>query len=104
MIAPGNYHLYLALTLGILISSGYAVGRIHQWHKDGRERDEAYRRGYETASLSVLSTMVRENPAGSPPTAHTVPRHHGRHVRSSAASADRPKAYPRRTERLRTGS
>jgi hypothetical protein len=101
MIAPGNYHLFLALTLGILISSGYAVGRIHQWHKDGRERDEAYRRGYETASLSVLSTMVREGPADGPdaPAAHSGSAHHGRHVRSGA-----PRSYPRRSERLRTGS
>ncbi|GIF24121.1 hypothetical protein BJ973_007604 [Actinoplanes tereljensis] len=101
MTAPGNYHLLLALALGILISSGYAVGRIHQWHKDGQERDDAYRRGYEAASVSIFSTMSSENPG-----TQSSLRHRSRPVRGTvtmATSADRPMVYPRRAERVRAG-
>ncbi|GAA2647328.1 hypothetical protein [Paractinoplanes durhamensis] len=100
MIAPGNYHLLIALTLGILISSGYAIGRIHQWHKDGQERDEAYRHGYDTASLSILNTVIRESPAA-PLDANTSSRRRGRHVRTGAIHPERPKVHPQRGERVR---
>jgi hypothetical protein len=59
MTAPGNNPLFLALTLSFLMSGAYALGRIHQWRKHGLERDEAYRRGYDRASLSILSIMTR---------------------------------------------
>jgi len=64
MTAPGNNPLFLALTLSILMSSAYALGRIHQWRKHGRERDEAYRRGYDRASLSILRIMTPGGPVG----------------------------------------
>jgi hypothetical protein len=57
MTAPGNDLLYLVLVLGIVISSAYAVGRIHQWHRHGLERDEAYRSGYEKASQAIIGMM-----------------------------------------------
>jgi len=63
MTAPGNYLLLLVLTLSILLSSAYAVGRIHQWNKHGLERDEAYRLGYEKASLSIITMMSRRSHA-----------------------------------------
>jgi hypothetical protein len=64
MIAPGNDPLVLALTLSIVMSAAYALGRIHQWRKHGLERDEAYRRGYDRASLSILSIMTGRGGAG----------------------------------------
>jgi hypothetical protein len=85
MTAPGNSPLFIALTLSILMSGAYALGRIHQWRKHGLERDEAYRRGYDRASLSILSTMTTR-PGGpvatvTPITAHPRARFGGRHVR-----------------------
>ena len=64
MTAPGNDPLFLALALSLLMSSAYALGRIHQWHRHGLERDDAYRRGYDKASLSILSMMTRQSLAG----------------------------------------
>jgi len=81
MTAPGNDPLFLALTLSLLMSSAYALGRIHQWHRHGLERDEAYRRGYDKASLSILSMMTGQAPAA-----------------VGALSADRPPLYPARRE------
>jgi hypothetical protein len=81
MTAPGNDPLFLALTLSLLMSSAYALGRIHQWHRHGLERDEAYRRGYDKASLSILSMMTRHAPAG-----------------VGALSADRPPLYSSRLD------
>lgn len=81
MTAPGNDPLFLALTLSLLMSSAYALGRIHQWHKHGLERDEAYRRGYDKASMSILSMMTRRAPAG-----------------AAALAAERPQFYPSRIE------
>ncbi|MEU4239177.1 hypothetical protein [Actinoplanes sp. NPDC026619] len=109
MTAPGNYLLYITLTLGILVSSGYALGRIHQWHKDGLERDEAYRRGYDKASSSILSMIMKEGAAdaeqsatGISSVAHTRARFRGRHAQGQAASSDRSVLYPRREERVLT--
>jgi hypothetical protein len=63
MTAPGNYHMYFLLTLAIVMSTGYAVGRIHQWHRHGVERDEAYRVGYDEASRSIMRLMSDPNRA-----------------------------------------
>jgi hypothetical protein len=62
MTAPGNDPLFFALALSLFMSSAYALGRIHQWHKHGLERDDAYRRGYDLASLSILTTLTRQRP------------------------------------------
>ncbi|MFI6073854.1 hypothetical protein ACIA5C_20000 [Actinoplanes sp. NPDC051343] len=87
MTAPGNDPLFLALTLGLLMSTAYALGRIHQWHRHGLQRDEAYRRGYDRASVSILSIMTRRSP-----------------VRVGRLAADRPQLYRTRHEECdRTG-
>src|SRR5690349_4148608 len=72
MTAPGNYLVYFLLTLAIVISTGYAVGRIHQWHRHGVERDEAYRIGYDEASRSIMKMMGDPNRAGQPLSASTA--------------------------------
>ncbi|HWS38468.1 MAG TPA: hypothetical protein VN408_37740 [Actinoplanes sp.] len=58
MTAPGNGILYFILTLGIVVTSGYAIGRIHQWHRHGLDRDEAYRNGYDKACRSIIDMMA----------------------------------------------
>jgi hypothetical protein len=81
MTAPGNDLLYLALVLSIVVSSAYAAGRIHQWHRHGLERDEAYRMGYEKASHAIIVIMTDRTAAGSQP---------GRPARSSAPRGTGP--------------
>jgi hypothetical protein len=95
MTAPGNDPLFLALTLMLLMSSAYALGRIHQWHKHGLERDEAYRRGYDKASLSILTMMNRQSPAGagrySADRMQRSPLRHQGHLKSDTKTfLDRP--------------
>src|SRR4051812_16217494 len=112
MTAPGNDLLFLVLTLSILLSSAYAVGRIHEWHRHGVERDEAYRRGYDKASLSIITMMNSQDHGRGGPRAVatsvvTVPsaRRSGRHARGRQFSADHPRSRPpRRLERDRTGA
>ena len=74
MTAPGNGILYFLLTLGIVVSSGYSVGRIHQWHRHGLERDAAYRTGYDQASRSIIDMMAerRAMPVNPPHVRRTV--------------------------------
>jgi hypothetical protein len=81
MTAPGNYLLYFLLTLAIVMSTGYAVGRIHQWHRHGVERDKAYRTGYDEASRSIMRLMGDPKQTGRPLSAATArlaagPYHH----------------------------
>ncbi|MBM2621138.1 hypothetical protein JIG36_37120 [Actinoplanes sp. LDG1-06] len=89
MIAPGNESVVLTLALGFLLSSAYAFGRIHQWHKRGLERDQAYRTGYDSASQSIINMMTaRHSPAS---TNSFVHRPHN----------DRPQAYAADREEVR---
>ncbi|MCY1141760.1 hypothetical protein OWR29_27500 [Actinoplanes sp. Pm04-4] len=64
MIAPGNDVLIFLIALGVLMSSAYAFGRIHQWRRRGRERDEAYRIGYDNASRSIIGMMTARPSTG----------------------------------------
>lgn len=73
MTAPGNDVLYLAFTLTVFVSSGYAVGRIHQWHRHGVERDEAYRGGYDKASDSIIGIVRSRNRSGPGPDGAPAP-------------------------------
>jgi hypothetical protein len=59
MTAPGNSTLVLTLLAAFIASTGYAGGRLHQWYRMGRDRDEAYRDGYDTATRSVFSMAAR---------------------------------------------
>ena len=59
MTAPGNSTLVLTLLAAFIASTGYAGGRLHQWYRMGRDRDEAYRDGYDTATRSVFSLAAR---------------------------------------------
>ncbi|HEV7964248.1 MAG TPA: hypothetical protein VGP57_17035 [Actinoplanes sp.] len=59
MTAPGNSTLLLTLLAAFFACVGYAGGRLHQWYRMGRDRDEAYRDGYDTATRSVFSLAAR---------------------------------------------
>lgn len=84
MTSPGNNLLVLVLTLSVFLSSAYAIGRIHQWKKYGRERDEAYRIGYEKASRAIISVMADRRP-----TADRLP------IPAAEPGVPRPRLYHR---------
>src|SRR4051812_1250720 len=98
MTAPGNDLLIIILTLSVLLSSGYAMGRVHQSRKHGLERDEAYRAGYDKASRSIMGMMSDRRPPGGTTTAtHAVRK--GRHARGRSALAQQ-RRHPRQSERV----
>jgi len=59
MTAPGNTVLIVTLLAAFLACTGYAAGRLHQRRQTGRDRAEAYRDGYDTATRSVFSLAAR---------------------------------------------
>src|SRR3954453_18795043 len=59
MTAPADNALLITLVAVFAASTGYAAGRLHQWWRTGRDRDEAYRDGYDTATRSVVSLAAR---------------------------------------------
>jgi hypothetical protein len=58
MIAPGNSAITIILALSIVLSSAYAIGRVHQRYRNGGARDTAYRNGYDKASHSILDVVA----------------------------------------------
>jgi hypothetical protein len=58
MIAPGNGLIQIFFAVAFVIASGYALGRIHQWYRDGPERDDAYRSGYDCASVRMFDMAL----------------------------------------------
>jgi hypothetical protein len=59
MNAAAHEALLITLLTGLSAGSGYAAGRLHQWHRTGVQRDEAYRDGYDAATRSVFSLAAR---------------------------------------------
>jgi hypothetical protein len=68
MTVPGNSLIQALFALAFVIASGYAAGRIHQWYKQGLDRDEAYRNGYDRASHSMFDMAIRKR-SDNPPAA-----------------------------------
>lgn len=60
MTVPGNSIIQALFALAFVIASGYAAGRIHQWYKQGLDRDAAYRNGYDQASNSMFDMAIRK--------------------------------------------
>ncbi|RZU50165.1 hypothetical protein EV385_1930 [Krasilnikovia cinnamomea] len=79
MTAPGNNAILIVLALAFVIASGYASGRIHQWYKNGLERDQAYREGYDHASHSLFD-MAMQNRATRERSAEAVSKASGKAV------------------------
>jgi hypothetical protein len=109
MTAPGNDLIILVLTLAVLLSSAYAVGRIHQWHKYGLERDEAYQIGYDKASRTIIGMMTGRHPRSTAQRAGRTTRPRvgpgGRHAGGHRLLADHRRPYPlQRRERDRPGT
>lgn len=80
----------MAITgLTLLLLCSYTCGRLHQWHRQGRQRDRAYRGGYDQATRSVLtmaadaSTQLAPRPPGDGPTATG---RHAAHARDIGAT------------------
>src|SRR4051812_40064239 len=59
MTAPGNSVVIFALLALFLACAGYAAGRMHERYQTDRDREEAYREGYETATRSAFSLAAR---------------------------------------------
>ena len=59
MTAPGDSILIFTLLALFVGCCAYAAGRLHQRYETKREREEAYRDGYETASKRVFSLAAR---------------------------------------------
>ncbi|WP_189078167.1 hypothetical protein [Mangrovihabitans endophyticus] len=90
MTAPGNSPLIFALLAAFVACTGYAAGRLHQWHRTLQDRDEAYRDGYDTATRSVFSMAARI----------MSPRREKAAIRASASvitSTCRPSTEPAKT-------
>ncbi|MFI5932961.1 hypothetical protein [Actinoplanes sp. NPDC051494] len=73
MTVPGNSIIQAVFALAFVIASGYAAGRIHQWYKQGLDRDEAYRTGYDRASHSMFDMAIRKRTAAPPDEDFTPP-------------------------------
>jgi len=63
MTAPGNNVVIFLLALALVVASAYASGRIHQWYRNGLERDQAYRDGYDQASHSLFDMATHKRSA-----------------------------------------
>jgi hypothetical protein len=59
MTAPGDSVVIIVLVAVFVACSGYAAGRLHQRYQLERDREEAYRDGYDTATRSVFSLAAR---------------------------------------------
>jgi hypothetical protein len=56
---PGNQLVSVTFMILLLITTCYAAGRLHQWYRQGTERDHAFRTGYDTATKSLFSLATR---------------------------------------------
>jgi len=59
MTVPRNVAVVLVLVALFLACTGYAAGRLHQWHRRRSDRDAAYREGYEIATRKTFSLAAR---------------------------------------------
>lgn len=74
----------LVATIIMLGIACYGFGRVHQYFKQGLERDVAFRDGYDTATKSLFREATRiakgieaPPPLSEPPTEHVPVRMHG---------------------------
>lgn len=77
---PMNDFISWTFVVLLLITACYGIGRVHQWYRQGLERDDAFRDGYDKATRSLfgLATRVARPNAPSParrglPDEQTVP-------------------------------
>lgn len=88
MTAPGNDIIESLLGVLIVASCCYAAGRLHQWLRQGTERDDAFRQGYDSATRSLWSltmrTLRRPAPATPEPNRVATPGENRRRITATA--------------------
>lgn len=52
--APGNVYLQTLFLIAFIMTTAYACGRLHQWYRQGTDRDTAFREGYDRATHSLF--------------------------------------------------
>lgn len=62
----------------------YVGGRVHQFYRQGLEREEAYRDGYNTATKSLFSIAARTSKVMEPPPLLDLPKDRRVPMRGSA--------------------
>src|SRR5438552_1888915 len=55
MTAPGNSALVIGLMAAFVACAAYAIGRLHQRRQTDRDREDAYREGYDNAARRTFS-------------------------------------------------
>ena len=51
--------LQIAFSVALVIFVSYASGRVHEWYRHSREREQAFREGYNQASHSLFRIATR---------------------------------------------
>lgn len=70
MTSPDSQIINVVFGIVLLMSVMYATGRLHQWYRQGHERDQAFRDGYDKATESLFTVATRARKAvGGPPAA-----------------------------------
>lgn len=59
MNPPENTFMQAFFVLVFALCTAYAAGRMHQWYKQGFERDQAWRSGYDSATRSLFQLATR---------------------------------------------
>ena len=82
MTAPGNSALVVSLVAVFVASAAYAIGRLHLRREMDRDREDAYRDGYDNATRRTFSlagaggghSVGSDSRGRSPPQSHRSPR------------------------------
>lgn len=59
MTSPDSSFINVVFGIVLLMSVMYATGRLHQWLRQGAERDNAFREGYDKATESLFTVATR---------------------------------------------
>lgn len=82
MTSPDSQWINIVFGIVLLMSVMYATGRLHQFYRQNRERDQAFREGYDTATQSLFTVATR-----------TAKMHHTRAIEATVTEiTDAPSA------------
>lgn len=73
MTSPDSNIFTVLFGIILLMSTMYAGGRVHQWYRQGADRDDAFRDGYDRATRSLFSLATRATKAPEDATAIVRP-------------------------------
>jgi hypothetical protein len=97
--SPDSQIFTIIFGITLLASIMYASGRVHQWYRQGLDRDDAFRDGYDRATRSLFALATRATKASEDATAVVRPisaapsARHRAEDRDSKTQALRPDAY-----------